>query len=209
VRLVLIRHADSIAAQQRLIGGPKGCTGLTELGFEQARTLAGRLRRTGELSDCQALLTSPWLRARQTAEVLASALPVDGIEEEPDLCELRPGEADGLHWDDFVDRYGDFDMQAEPDRPMSPQGETWNRFVERVGAALDRLTDRFQGRTAVAVTHGGFISASILIKFGIVRPGTGAWLEPENTALTEWSRSEAVWKLVRYNDAAHLQAVPD
>jgi probable phosphoglycerate mutase len=207
--LVLIRHADSIASRDRVIGGPRGCTGLTELGLEQARALAARLRRTGELSDCRALLTSPWPRALQTAEVLAGAFSVDVIEEAPDLTELRPGEADGLQWEDFVARYGDFDMQAEPDRPQSPGGESWNRFVERVRGALDRLAARFQGRTAVAVTHGGFISASILIKFGIPRPGTGARLEPANTALTEWSLSNARWVLVRYNDLAHLQAVAD
>jgi broad specificity phosphatase PhoE len=108
-----------------------------------------------------------------------------------------------------VARYGDFDPLAEPDRPQSPGGESWNRFIERVRSALDRLADRFKGRTAVAVTHGGFISASILIKFRIPRPEPGARFEPVNTAITEWSLSDADWKLIRYNDFAHLQAVAD
>lgn len=208
MRLVLIRHADSVAARERVIGGPCGCSGLTELGYEQARALARRLREMGELDDCQALLTSPWPRARQTAEVVAEALAVGGIESEPDLTELRPGEADGLHWDDFAARYGDFDMQAQPDRPLSPQGESWNQFMARVRSSLDRFAARFSGRTAVAITHGGFIMASLLIRFDIPRPGSGGRLEPSNTAITEWSLIDSSWRLDCYNDAAHLSGVP-
>jgi broad specificity phosphatase PhoE len=98
MRLVLIRHGESEHAVNNIVGGPRGCQGLTPRGREQAGRLAERLRRTGELADCAALLTSPWPRARQTAEILQPALPVTAVTEDPNLCELLPGQADGLTW---------------------------------------------------------------------------------------------------------------
>lgn len=74
MRLILIRHGESHHTLRGVIGGPAGCTGLTERGVGQARALARRLTATGELADCAALLCSPWSRARQTAEILMEAL---------------------------------------------------------------------------------------------------------------------------------------
>jgi broad specificity phosphatase PhoE len=69
-RLVLIRHGASKHSAQQIIAGMRACTGLTDEGVEQAHALANRLRATEELSDCGVLLSSPALRARQTAEIL-------------------------------------------------------------------------------------------------------------------------------------------
>lgn len=106
MQLILIRHAESAHAVRGYIGGPLGCQGLTTRGRLHADRLAQRFQRTGELADCAALLTSSFPRARQTAERLLSALPVTVITEEPGLCELLPGQADGLTWDAYRKRYG-------------------------------------------------------------------------------------------------------
>jgi broad specificity phosphatase PhoE len=133
MRLVLIRHGESDQARRGLIAGVSACTGLMERGITQAQQLANLLANTGELNDCVALLSSPVLRARQTAEILATALPVRTIEPDCDLCELHPGEADGLSdelsKEEYRSRYGAFDLQTSPDRPFAPGGEipsyTW------------------------------------------------------------------------------------
>lgn len=206
MRLVLIRHAESRHSLRGVIGGPAGCSGLTERGVEQARALADRLRATGELSDCRALLCSPWPRARQTADILAGALPVGSIEEAAELCELHPGDADGLAWEEYRARYGAFDPQAFPDRPFAPGGESWSDFIGRVQSTLDRLAARFDGQTVVAVSHAGFIVGAflVLVDAPLRRPGMRLWLDPAHTALTERRVSGATWRLVRYNDASHL-----
>ena len=67
-----------------------------------------------------------------------------------------------------------------------------------------RLARRFAGQTVVAITHAGFVVASILAAFDIPRPGRGARLEPVHTSLTEWRVSAASWTFARYNDASHL-----
>ena len=204
VRLVLVRHAESGHSAHQVIAGAKGCTGLTERGIEQAHALADRLRATNELGDCQALLCSPVLRARQTAEILAKVLPVSTIEEDCDLCEVHPGEADGLSWEEYRVTYGAFDLLAFPSRSFAPGGESWSDFIGRVHATHLQLATRFAAQTVVAITHAGFVVASILAAFAIPRPGTGARLEPVHTSLTEWRVSATSWTLARYNDAGHL-----
>jgi probable phosphoglycerate mutase len=204
MRLVLIRHGESEHAVWGIIADVGGCRGLTARGIEQAHALADRLRTTGELSDCGVLLTSPVPRARQTAEILASALPAATIEASDQLCELRPGAADGLTWDEYRAAFGQFDLLAHPDRPFAPGGETWAEFVGRLRTSHQNWAERHAGRTVVAVTHAGFIVASLLVLFDIPRPGTGAYLEPAHTSLTEWEVSSATWTLVRYNDIAHM-----
>jgi phosphohistidine phosphatase len=76
MRLVLIRHADSAP------GTPDELRELTPEGFEQARSLGERLRADGARPDV--VLSSPLLRARQTAEALGFGEP------EPD-DRLAPG----------------------------------------------------------------------------------------------------------------------
>ena len=216
MRLILIRHAESEHARRGVIADVRGCTGLTDRGIEQARGLAHHLtlpesmeqrrRRAGHrgLDRYDALLSSPVLRARQTADALAAVLPGLRMEEDEGLCEVRPGEADGLTWEAYRSRYGAFDLVAEPDRPFSPGGESWNAFTTRVRATLDRLAHQFDGGTVVAVTHAGFIVASVLVAFGIPRPGTRARLDPRHTSLTEWRFADGIWQLERYNDVCHL-----
>ena len=136
MRLILIRHGESDHALRNVIAGPGSCLGLSERGFKQAERLAHRLATTGEVSDCQAMLCSPVLRAWQTAEVLARALPVGPIEQDCDLCELHPGAADGLSWETYRATYGAFNLLTSPTRPFAPGAESWVEFVDRVRATL-------------------------------------------------------------------------
>jgi phosphohistidine phosphatase len=84
-RLYLVRHADAEP------GDPDELRQLSPEGRAQARELGERLREEGVEVD--ALLTSPLLRARQTAAEVGRALDVEA---EPDE-RLAPGAtADGL-----------------------------------------------------------------------------------------------------------------
>lgn len=202
MRLLLIRHAESEHSQRRMIAGVHGCLGLTAHGHEQAAALAARLQRTGAAAEAAALLTSPVLRARQSAEALLLALPAATLREEPLLEELRPGQADGMLWLDHVAQHGEVDLVVEPERPFAPGGESWQGFLARVAQSLAQLAAEYDGQTVVAVTHGGYIVASMLLLLGIPRPGTGAHLSPSFTGITEWEQREGRWTLLRYNDAA-------
>jgi phosphohistidine phosphatase len=78
VRLILVRHAEAAP------GEPDELRRLTSRGREQARDLAGRLPRP------DAVLSSPLLRARETAALLARP---HGLAAEPDE-RLAPGASD-------------------------------------------------------------------------------------------------------------------
>jgi broad specificity phosphatase PhoE len=204
MRLILIRHAEPQQNFSQIISGPIGCKGLTNRGFQQAQVLTERLRSTGEVKDCSIFLSSPLLRAQQTAQILGSALSECVLQEEPGLCELLPGETDGLSKTEAQAKYGSFNLVAFPTRPIAPGGESWLDFNQRVRATLQKLADQFSNQTVVAVTHAGFIVVAMITAFDIPRPGTGAFLDPDLTGITEWQVSDGKWKLLRYNDCSHL-----
>jgi phosphohistidine phosphatase len=80
MQLVIIRHAEAAP------GSPDELRPLTPAGREQARSLGRRLREQGIAPD--AVVSSPLLRARETAEALASLLGLG----EPEVDErLAPG----------------------------------------------------------------------------------------------------------------------
>ncbi len=208
MRLILVRHGEAYAGFAGVIGGPSGCTGLTPHGRRQAEALRDHLAGVGRI-EADALLVSVLPRALETAEIIAPALGLAISPPQCDLCEVHTGEADGLAWAEYTERYGSFDMEAEPDRVFAPQGDSWNSFHQRVGQMLERVAREHEGQTVVAVCHAGVIMASVRVLLGIPHPGTGAQLRPSNTGLTVWDHDELLdrWTLHGFNEATHLLGI--
>ncbi len=205
MQLILVRHGDAHAGFHGVIGGAQGCAGLTNLGRRQAEALRDHLAGTGRLQP-DVLVASVLPRAVETAQIIAPALGLEIAGNECDLCEVHPGEADGLTWAEYDVQHGSFDMEAEPDRVFAPAGDSWNSFHERVRRTLERFITDHADQTVVAVCHAGVIMASMRILLGIAQPGTGAQLRPTNTGLTEWTfdPSRRRWTLHTFNDSSHL-----
>ena len=193
-----------------MIAGIKGCTGLSDLGRRQAEALRDRL--ASHPMPVDVVRTSVLPRAIETAAIIAPALGGGAAVQDCDLCELHPGECDGMTWEEWRGTYG-VDPSKDLDQEMSPGGESIIGFARRVIAALQRLLDEHAGRSIALVVHGGVISASMLHLLGVdeeaVRLGRPFWFDPENTSLTQWSRNDdsGQWTLARYNDAAHLEGL--
>lgn len=213
-RLVLIRHGEAQCNVDQIVGGPAGCTGLSAFGRRQALALARRLAASGELAGTSTLYASTLPRAIETAEALAPALGDLVVKRDDDLCELHPGAADGITWEEFRERYT-WPATSGADeayyRPMAPGAESWAGFSARVGRALSRLAAGHDGETVVVACHGGVIDHSFraLGQLSLTPP---FHLRIENTSLTEWERPAGAagdrrWTLVRFNDAAHLTAL--
>jgi probable phosphoglycerate mutase len=205
VRLILVRHGDAHASFNGRIAGHLGCSGLTDLGRAQAEALRRRLESTDRLS-VDVLVTSEIPRAIETARIIAPALGHRDVPQYCDLCEVHPGEADGVDWAEYSHRFGSFDMVAEPDRPFAPGGDSWNSFHHRVDDVMNRLAAEHPHQVVMAVCHAGVIAASLRIRLGATGGERMARLVPLNTSLTEWDFSEtsARWTLRSYNDARHL-----
>jgi probable phosphoglycerate mutase len=206
MRLLLVRHGDAHAGFHGVIGGERGCTGLTPLGRAQAGALRDRFG-AAEGFRADALLASTLPRAIETASIIAPGLGLELGGRDCDLCEVHTGEADGLTWEEYGDRYGGFDMEAEPDRVFAPEGDSWNSFHARVGSVLGKIAGEHEGDTVVAVCHAGVIMASMRVLLGIPHPSPGR-LRPTNTGVTVWEHDEATdqWSLHVFNDASHLAA---
>ncbi len=213
--LVLVRHGEAVCNGSGVCGGPIGCRGLTERGRAQVVVLRDRLMETGELAGAGALYASVLPRAIETAELLAPALAgVDdggvvgeppSVVEECGFCELHPGEADGLDWAAFSDRFGNPDWDADPGRPIAPGGESWTGFVNRVADTLDVVAARHPGELVVVACHAGVVEASLLAKTPVVDGLVGArmQLRTQHASLTTWEVEGGRWKLIGYNDGAH------
>lgn len=205
MRLVLVRHGDAHAGFHGVIAGPRGCTGLTDRGRGQAAALRDYLAVSGRVR-ADVLLSSVIPRAIETAEIIAPGLGIETFGRECDLCEVHTGEADGLEWAEWGVRYGSFDMEAEPDRVFAPEGESWNSFHERVRRVLERLAQEYEGRTVVAVCHGGVIIGSVRVLLGVDQSRGSARVQPVNTGLTEWEwdPEPGRWTLHSFNELSHL-----
>ena len=208
-RLAIIRHGEAFANVDEVIGGHKGCRGLTPRGVAQVEVLAERLARTGELAGAAAVWTSVLPRAIETASILVPALGVPGFERSCAFCERHPGEADGITWAEYTERYQRRGLPGDdPEFPTSPGGESWIDFLDRAAAALTAAASANPGRLVVVVSHGGVIDSSMIRFLGLAEHGNVVRLHPANTSITEWHHTGSRWRLVRYNDAAHLAGRP-
>ncbi len=213
-RLVLIRHGESMAMVDSIVGGHEGCRGLSDHGRRQVEALRDRLSATGELR-ADALYASVLPRAVETAEILAPAFGGDlRVEQDCDLCEQHPGEGDGLTWQEFEARYRPEGWRFDPYEPISPGGESVAEFNARVARALTKVAAEHRGKTVVVACHGGVVAASMISFLSLPFHGGLVQLFSVNTSLTEWVLDSGddgfdhphPWRLIRYNDAAHLAA---
>ncbi len=217
-RIVLVRHGEAVCNVSGVCGGPIGCEGLTEVGRRQVGLLRERLAFTGELAGTDALYASVLPRALETAELLAPALvggAATGDRSRPPepvaecaLCELHPGDADGLAWGEYTERFGTLDWDTDPHQPIAPRGESWVGFVQRVAGALDTLAARHVGQLVVVACHAGVIEASLLAKVPVAGGLEGARLQlrTRHASMTCWEVDDDRWGLLGYNDATHLAA---
>jgi len=212
-RVVLVRHGEATCNTAGIVGGVRGCTGLTRLGVRQAGALADRLARTGELAGVAALYSSVLPRAVQTARIIAPALdrwregPALAPVEDCDLCELHPGEADGLTWPEFVARFPEPDWDTDPNQLLAPGAESWRGFTTRAAAGVSALADAHPGQLVVAACHAGVIEATML-RFLSVR-GIRLGLRTEHASITEWEHQGSRWLLRRYNDVTAVSGVAE
>ena len=207
-RIVLVRHGESNVTVNRILGGPRTCNGLSELGKLQAARLRDRLAHTQELS-IDVLMSSGFPRARETAEIIAPALSSLPINIDTGFGEHDPGpECDGLTFDEFVRRHGPPDWSADPNAVFFPGGETIAQFHARVSRSLDQLLRKYSGKSVLVACHGGVVDA--VLRLTMRTPPTGAFeMHTKNCSITELVEVRAGhFALVRYNDHAHLHGLP-
>ena len=199
-RLVLVRHGEAECNVAGIVGGPRGCTGLTELGREQAVALAERIELSHEFDVAVAAYSSVLARAKETASIVTRSLNLVASED-CDLCELHPGRADAMYWDEMIVNFGAPDWDKDPSEPFAPDGESWAGFYERCVVAFLRLSDAHPDAQVLLFAHGGVIEQAVKFAMGV--PGAARLrLRTEHCSLTEIEIDHGDVRLLRYNDRA-------
>jgi len=161
-RLVLVRHAEPTPDVRWRCYGTLDVE-LSERGREQAAALAATLRD----EPIDLVVSSPRLRAVQTAAALGRPVEVDDW-----LCELDFGDFEGRTYDELEREEPELfeRWMAAPTTVRFPNGESYPDLLGRATAALADI--RARAENAVVVTHGG-----------VIRSGLAAWLELPDHAI--------------------------
>jgi uncharacterized phosphatase len=142
-RILYVRHGESTAN----INGIAGTTDaqLTEKGALQAKTTGQHLRKEGVVT----IACSPFIRARQTAEIIAAELgiPVYEIITIDELQERYLGEFEGT-----TGRSPEFFLNSDDEGGI----ESRQHLIDRVTVAIEKLKSITKERdgTTVAIAHG-------------------------------------------------------
>jgi broad specificity phosphatase PhoE len=196
-RLLLVRHGETAANVAGRMQG-RGDDPLTDLGRRQVRAVAERIQR--EAHPVTAVYSSPLLRARHTAELIAGLLALP-LQLRDGLQEMHLGQLEGVTAAELA--------AATPTGPDAryPDGESAREFVERIMGTLHGLIAVHAGSTVVVVSHGGVIGTALSIW---ATGRGGAWREfaPANCALSilDFAHGPA---LVTVNDQGHLAALAE
>jgi broad specificity phosphatase PhoE len=196
MRLLLARHGETTWNAERRFQG-RTDVALSPRGRAQSEAL-GRALRGYRVA---AAYVSPFLRARETAEVAlaGTGVPVTPVEE---LRELSLGEWEGCTVDEVRAREGDpyrAWLLAPHDCPP-PGGEPLDAVSARVRAAIDHISGLHpNGDDVLVVAHGGVISVYACALLGC--SFNALWrLRVDNASLTVVRPP----RLVSLNDTAHL-----
>jgi broad specificity phosphatase PhoE len=202
-RITLLRHGLSQANKSDVVQGQLDFP-LAEEGIAQARLLAEYWQTHGEHFDL--IVSSPLLRARQTAEIIAAQLSLI-IEFDPGLMERHMGEGQGLGGAEFDGIIG---ARPRPSvfEPMLETGESAWELYRRASDALGRLLQREPGSYLV-VSHGALLNALLRAVLALAPSGRARQpsFEFANTAFVELSydEDEGNWRMHRLNATPHLE----
>jgi probable phosphoglycerate mutase len=147
---LLLRHGETVHTASKLFSGSGGDNPpLTPLGQQQAAAAASALAGRG----VTAVVSSPMLRTRQTADVVAGALELP-VREVDDLREANFGDWEGLTFAQVQERWPAElaawlgDLTVPP-----PGGESFAAVDTRVRRARDKVLARHPEGTVLLVSH--------------------------------------------------------
>jgi len=194
--IVFARHGQTAPNREGLVLG-RADPELTEEGHEQAARLAAALAA----EPVTAILTSPLLRTRQTAEPIGQACGVPVVVDDR-LIEIDwgtwEGRSTGTLAQSDVDRW-------KADKGTAPEGESLESLTERVEGFC---TAHLDGGLVVAVSHVSPIKAAAAWAMGV--DGTVAWRMYLGLAsITRVGKGRTSPVLLSFNETGHLHPVED
>jgi broad specificity phosphatase PhoE len=113
------------------------------------------------------IVTSPLVRARQTAEIIAGGVGGVEITEDPAIAEVAYGRWEGMSFHELIEDpyYAEY-CESPIDYP-TPGGETIPDVQERGVAAVHRAVTANPGRRIIFISHGDIIRTILCYFLGL------------------------------------------
>ncbi|MFE6056128.1 bifunctional RNase H/acid phosphatase [Kitasatospora sp. NPDC056446] len=162
---VLLRHGETPLTPEKRFSGSGGTDPeLSDKGRWQAERAAEALAARGSV---QAVVASPMLRTRQTAETVAARLGLE-VRYEDGLREVDFGDWEGLTFAEVQERHP-ADLTAWlGSAKAKPTGsaESFTTLTHRAGVARDKIIARYAGKTVLVVSHVSPIKTLVRLALG-------------------------------------------
>ncbi len=213
MKIYLIRHGVTESNEKNIRQSKDG--DLSIMGVEQATLLSEKLAHLS----LERILTSPFPRARQTADYIAKSHQGVTVEDTEFLVEVRyPSEIVGKSKNDPQSVAILNDVHANLGRPdwRHSDEETFDEFTSRAHAALKHVADGGKDADTLLVSHERFIRVLVSVVllgkeyspsvFRVVREN----LYVSNTGVTILEKNTqggGEWQLMTLNDHSHLTEV--
>lgn len=201
-KLIVVRHGESVANSGGVYQGQSHDTDLSELGLNQAKALAERLKDFG----IRRIVTSPLKRTYQTAFEISKVLDCE-IEVRNEIIETNHGVWEGKSKNWILENFGDLYnlWLSKPSEVVFPEGEAFLDTVSRVQMFLDNL-DSMQD--TVLVSHDNIVR--IITALSKNESIDSIWdykIEPAGINIYEGSKMGGKLKvrLLKLNDTKHLK----
>ncbi len=161
-----IRHAESLANAGGVTGVPADIP-LTPKGVTQAHAISHTIEAAPQL-----ILSSPYLRARETTKPTLARFPDVPYETWPvhEIAMLATAKRIDTSSDDRRPLIQDYWSKGDPDYIDGPGAESFRDFVGRIRAALKRLSGLDMNGDIVIFSHEQFMKAVILEVAEPMRP---------------------------------------
>lgn len=184
--IIVARHGESEKNIGDYIDSSLDTFDLTPDGVKQAKETARELKGVVDV-----IYSSPVLRARRTAEIIAETLGLEVILSDK-IGEIKSGEWDGKKITDSDiqesrKKYASLEPEVRYATPHGSTGESWKEFDRRLNSLLDEVIVSHKGKCVLLVGHRGTVqftdrrakgetlSAKLLNSLS-----TGAYAEPQS-----------------------------
>ncbi|WP_030439342.1 histidine phosphatase family protein [Actinoplanes subtropicus] len=225
--LILVRHGQSLAnvafpaadargLLEAEVSGRDAEVPLTELGEAQAAAVGGWLASLPAEQVPQVVITSPYLRARETwriaAETSGLALPAPKTDDR--LVDRLLGDLEMMTRATIAQRFpAEAGRRAEAGeyRYAPPNGESFADVAARLASFLADLNVEHAGERVVVVAHDAVVLMMRATIEGLTWDEVVAMERAagtvRNASISQFLARDGRLELVRYNDVDHLPSV--
>jgi probable phosphoglycerate mutase len=157
MKIYIVRHGETDANKEKKLGGQRMNDPLNAEGVEQVKKLSEEIG-----TDFDVIFTSPLLRAKQSARIIADKIGAPVIEKR-EIMERDFGDLTGLSWDEVISKLSEAGAELKKEdfeqnydyRPYGGEcvADVRSRFLKFV----EELKRDYSDKKVLVVTHNGIL----------------------------------------------------